>query len=98
MNAHAALDSTALLSGPRGRRLCLELARQVLGDDVSQGAFSAAYRLDPEAGTSRVRFSFGNTQAPEVSADEVAAAIQSAGVPELRADELWAALREAVAW
>jgi hypothetical protein len=37
----ARLDADALLAGPRGRRLCLELARQ-LNDDVRVAAFHAS--------------------------------------------------------
>ncbi|MCC2594436.1 hypothetical protein LKO27_13585 [Tessaracoccus sp. OS52] len=97
METHGAIDAAALLSGPRGRRLCLELARRSLGDDVAHAIFYASHRMDPGAGTSRVLFGFGNTQAPEVSADAVAAAIAAAGVPEIGDEELWAALTDAVA-
>ncbi|MEL7977516.1 hypothetical protein AAG589_16755 [Isoptericola sp. F-RaC21] len=49
------LDAAALLSGPRGRRLCQELA-QAQDDDVRLAVFRAAHDLDPGAGTSRVRY------------------------------------------
>ena len=47
------LDPVDLLSGPRGRRLCLELAQRA-DDDVARRVFYAAHDLDPGAGTSRV--------------------------------------------
>ena len=50
----ANFNSGLLLAGPRGRRLCLELAR-ILDDKVREASFYASYALDPGAGTS-VRF------------------------------------------
>jgi len=44
------LDPVDLLSGPRGRRLCLELAQRA-DDDVARRVFYAAHDLDPVQGT-----------------------------------------------
>lgn len=56
-------DPRALLVGPRGRRLCLELAGTAArrpatpeGAAYTRAAFIATYHLDPGAGTSRVMF------------------------------------------
>ncbi|MET4062040.1 hypothetical protein ABIB35_003619 [Arthrobacter sp. UYP6] len=51
MNAETEL----LLAGPRGRRLCLELAME-LNRDVGSAVFNLGYDLDPGKGTSRVMF------------------------------------------
>ena len=42
-----------LLQGPRGRRLCLELAME-LDPEVMTAAFGLGYELDSGRGTSRV--------------------------------------------
>lgn len=74
-----ALDPVVLLAGPRGRRLCLELARELLddtqeGDQLRQVLFYAALELDPGRGTSRVLFGLGaeRSSQPNHSAEDVA--------------------------
>ncbi len=102
MTAAPMLDAAALLSGPRGRRLCLQAA-VLLDEDVRQAAFYAAHTLDPGAGTSRVMFSLGGgrVENPPGSVPDVVAALGRA--PRLRIGaagpteaELWQALDEAV--
>ena len=86
-----------LMSGPRGRRLCLELASRLLGQAVTEAVFHAAHDLDPGAGTSRVMFAVGGELVhPRVTADDVASAIGRSDVPELAGGQLWEALRAAV--
>jgi len=60
------IDPSVLLIGPRGRRLCFEMARLAIEADSSQAAQEyrlavgqAAYELDPGRGTSRVRLGSG---------------------------------------
>src|SRR5918994_254125 len=50
-----------LLSGPRGRRLCLELA-MAADPAVCTAAFALAYQLDPGQGLSRVLLTFESDQ------------------------------------
>ncbi len=46
-------DAEMLLAGPRGRRMCLEVAMDV-STDIGSAVFWLAYELDPGKGTSRV--------------------------------------------
>ncbi|MBO3101192.1 VWA domain-containing protein [Cellulomonas fengjieae] len=55
------IDPDDVMAGPRGRRLCLELAAGLAratgtpeGDEYLRAAFLCAYHLDPGAGTSRM--------------------------------------------
>ncbi|MBO0906738.1 hypothetical protein [Arthrobacter sunyaminii] len=48
-------ETQPLLAGPRGRRLCLELAME-LNPDVSLSVSRLGYELDPGKGTSRMLF------------------------------------------
>ncbi|MFJ4030256.1 hypothetical protein ACIPWF_23115 [Paenarthrobacter sp. NPDC089989] len=50
------LDVASLLAGPRGRRLCLELAMEA-DDEVRIAVFDLGYDRDPGAGKSRVMMS-----------------------------------------
>ena len=55
------VDPVVLLSGPRGRRLCLEFARRLYAatheaGQLGEAIFYVAYDLDPGHGTSRVLF------------------------------------------
>nr|NLD41384.1 hypothetical protein [Actinomycetales bacterium] len=70
------MEGGRLLSGPRGRRLCLELMMH-LDEEVRAATYSAAYELDPGAGTSRSRFVFGEDpgEPPTVAPEDVAAAL-----------------------
>ncbi|WP_413543581.1 hypothetical protein [Citricoccus nitrophenolicus] len=58
-------DADALLVGPRGRRLCLEMAMD-LSPEVRVAAFWLAHDLDPGKGTSRVmlKATFGEASEP----------------------------------
>lgn len=86
----AALTADSLLSGPRGRRLCLELAalfaQQASGSGESayySAAFYAAHAMDPDSGTSRVIFGPGAGDPPQPTAHEVAALLDALQLPEL---------------
>ncbi|MDN3311143.1 hypothetical protein QWJ90_09395 [Microbacterium oryzae] len=57
MTEESSLDADGLLAGPRGRRLCLELATEC-DEAVSRAVCELAYGLDPASGSSRVRFTF----------------------------------------
>ena len=48
-------ETELLLAGPRGRRLCLELAME-LNQEIGSAVFDLGYDLDPGKGTSRVMF------------------------------------------
>ncbi|MET3902266.1 hypothetical protein [Paenarthrobacter sp. 4246] len=74
-------DVEQLLSGPRGRRLCLELAME-LDQDIRIAAFHLGYNLDSGAGKSRrmlTMVSSGETPPPppEPTVNELAALITS---------------------
>ena len=91
------LDPVDLLAGPRGRRLCLELAQRA-DDDVARRVFYAAHDLDPGAGTSRVvMFGPGAAGRPHTTPHEVADAISRAALPTLNDVTLMQALDVAVA-
>ena len=91
------LDPVDLLAGPRGRRLCLELAQRA-DDDVARRVFYAAHDLDPGAGTSRVvMFGPGAAGRPQATPHEVADAISRASLPTLNDLTLMQALDVAVA-
>lgn len=86
----ATLTPGSLLNGPRGRRLCLELAALVaqqasgLGEsEYYTAAFHAAHAMDPDSGTSRVMFGPGADDPPQPTADEVAALLDAIELPEL---------------
>lgn len=80
MTAPRILDPAALLVGPRGRRLCLELARRQADDrgeardvEFAHAAFFAGYELDPGRGTSIRLFGPGASEpVPRPSPGEVA--------------------------
>ena len=66
------IERDDLTVGPRGRRLCLEIAAAVAraagttaGDEYVRAAFSCAYHLDPGAGASRVLL-----RAPDAESDD----------------------------
>ncbi|MHA6526043.1 hypothetical protein [Tessaracoccus sp. G1721] len=86
-----------LLAGPRGRRLCLEWARQAL-EDLASDISDAAYRLDPGSGTSRIRFTIGPgpVEPRSVRADRVATALARAELPPVSGPTVWMALGESV--
>lgn len=76
------LDPAALLLGPRGRRLCLELALAGAGQELSLTAFYAAHHLHPDSGSSRAVFGWGVPDPlPTLGATDVAARLRDAPVP-----------------
>ena len=58
-----------LLAGPRGRRMCLQLAAE-LDPDVSMAVFRLGYELDPGKGTSTVMFGLMSPEETHNDADE----------------------------
>lgn len=90
------LDPADLLVGPRGRRMCLELARRA-DDDVARAVFHVAHDLDPGAGTSRMTLGPGAGHRPTLRVADVADAVARAVIPPLDEVTLIAALDAAVA-
>lgn len=94
MNAQPEL----LLDGPRGRRLCLELAME-LDPGVRSAVFWLGYELDPGKGTSTVMFALSSDDpdAPGASGEnpslgDLVAALRSVDASGLTAGQLMAAL------
>lgn len=99
MNAEPEL----LLDGPRGRRLCLELATD-LSPDVRNAAFSLAYELDPGKGTSTVMFALSRDDSGDPgfrggtpTLEALAAALRAIDASGLTSRQLAAALELSVA-
>lgn len=95
-----ALDPSALLAGPRGRRLCLEYLLEGAwsgGDDaVTTAYFWATRALDPDPGT---LFTIGGDATPTeivVSPEEAASALATLDAPEPTERSLRLALRASV--
>lgn len=89
-----------LLRGPRGRRLCLELAMQ-LDPEVKTAAFWLGYELDSGRGTSRVLLnavSSGDTATPPSapSPEQLAARLASLDFADLNNEQMQAALERSV--
>ena len=90
-----------LLQGPRGRRLCLEVAMQ-LDPGVRTAAFWSAYELESGRGTSRVlltAYSSGELATPPSSAprpEELAARLGSLNFAGLDNELIQAALERSV--
>ncbi|WP_314193221.1 hypothetical protein [uncultured Arthrobacter sp.] len=89
-----------LLQGPRGRRLCLELAME-LDQEVRNAAFWLAYELDSGRGTSRVllsAFSSEDMQAkpPTPSLEWLAARLKSLDFSDLQESQVQGALERSV--
>ncbi|MCF3139097.1 hypothetical protein LRQ04_07480 [Paenarthrobacter sp. AR 02] len=57
-------DAESLLAGPRGRRLCLELA-MAADEEILWAARHLSYNLDPAAGRSRVMYTLSSSKGPE---------------------------------
>ena len=97
-------DAEALLAGPRGRRLCLQLAAE-LDPDISSAVFDLGYDLDPGKGTSRVRIGVmtsaadgdGAPDAADSSAENLASLLTAVDRSRLDAAMLPRALEAAVA-
>ncbi|WP_085970011.1 hypothetical protein [Beutenbergia cavernae] len=99
------ISARELLAGPRGRRLCLELATAVRDDDggLAVAASAAAFALDPGAGTSRVRLTAvsdgsdpSEHEVPTPSPAEVAGLFRGTPTPSPTEADLLVALRDAV--
>lgn len=90
------LDPAGLLVGPRGRRMCLELARRA-DDRVAHAVFHVAHDLDPGASTSRLGLGPGTGQRPTLRVADVADAVARAVIPPLDEVTLIEALDAAVA-
>ncbi len=95
----AILNPATLLAGPRGRRLCLELAAVFAqkpsgtgGSTYGSATFYAAHALDPERGSSRVLFGPGTDDPPAPSTEDVAARLDAVALPELTEQDLLYAL------
>lgn len=92
-------NAEALLEGPRGRRLCLELAAD-LHQDLASAVFSLSYDLDPGKGTSVIRFGLvtGETGEPDEtpSPKDVAGLLASLDAFNLTEEQLSAALEGSV--
>jgi hypothetical protein len=89
-----------ILQGPRGRRLCLELAME-LDKEVRTAAFWLANEFDSGRGTSRVLLtavSSGNTPAepPPPSLEWFAARLESLDFTDLNESQMQAALERSV--
>ncbi|AIY00161.1 hypothetical protein ART_0562 [Arthrobacter sp. PAMC 25486] len=95
------LDPAALLAGPRGRRLCLELADMAATaasveagqSDFGMARFYASYHLDPGRGRSVVMFGPGSdAELPTPTPHEVAALLDALPLPLLTETGLLEAL------
>ncbi|MFZ3452453.1 hypothetical protein [Arthrobacter sp. 7Tela_A1] len=90
-----------LLKGPRGRRLCLELAME-LDSGVRNAAFHLGYELDPGKGTSTVLFALSSNSsdagAPseDPSVEGLAAALRSIDTSSITDENAARALERAV--
>jgi hypothetical protein len=101
-----ALSAAGLLAGPRGRRLCLELAlsQRTIENEATEAlrsaAFFASYDLDPGRGTSRGLFGPGIDELtgppPAPSPREVARLLDAVPLPAWDDHTLLLALQAAV--
>jgi len=87
----------SLLEGPRGRRLCLELAME-LDPDIREAVFWLGYDLDPAKGKSRVMFGAVSDDAgrPSPSPEQLAASLASLHPAALDDSVIQAALGRSV--
>ncbi len=92
-------DADVLLAGPRGRRLCLELAME-LDPLIRSAVFPLAYSLDPGAGTSRAVLLLATGEddgvLPEPSLADLLTGLNSLDVTRTGADRIDGALGRAV--
>ena len=98
-----AMDPETLLAGPRGRRLCLELAGlaalEAAGAEENafgSAVFYAAYAMDPDSGKSRVLFGPGAAESPQPTAEEAAALLDAVPLPSFTEESLLTALTATV--
>lgn len=93
-----------LLAGPRGRRLCLEVAME-LNQEVSRAVFRLGYELDPGKGTSTVLFGLetpgtdndgGTHSAAAGSPEHLAAALRTLDLSGVEDEMIQPALERAV--
>jgi hypothetical protein len=94
------LDGESLLEGPRGRRLCLELAMD-LDPDIRLTVFQLAYDLDSGRGTSRVLLTAASpddagTPPAAPSPEEVAAGLDALDLTGLEDSLMQEALERSV--
>jgi hypothetical protein len=92
------MTAPVLLEGPRGRRLCLELAKQ-LDEDVWIAASQMSYELDSGSGKSVIYLSTpGETPVPPPapSPEEFAARLKSLDISGLTENQVQTALERAV--
>jgi hypothetical protein len=97
------LTAADLLSGPRGRRLCLELALtppsepSEAAESLAHAVFYASYNLDPGRGTSVVLFGPGGDEpTPTPSPADVAGLLEAVPLPNCDQATLLSALGMAV--
>ncbi len=93
-------DTEILLQGPRGRRLCLELAME-MDQDIRIAVFHLEYNLDPGAGRSRKLLTMNPSgevppPPPEPTVDELAALIRSLDFRSITDELVQHALQRAV--
>ncbi|HRO95219.1 hypothetical protein [Citricoccus sp.] len=91
-----------LLAGPRGRRLCLELAK-TLSPQVAELVFWLGFELDPGQGTSRVLLTAdGGAPAagsrPAVSTEQLAGVLTGMDLSGITEEQIQAGLADAVAF
>ena len=91
-----------LLAGPRGRRLCLELAA-MLDEEISAAVFELGYELDPGKGTSVLRIAMTSDEPGARSPEQLPATVEalsdrltSLEIPGLDGTLLQAALEQTV--
>lgn len=93
------LDGSVLLMGPRGRRLCLELAMG-LNPMIESAVFWLAYDLDPRKGTTRVMMTADSCELsdpqPRPSMTDLVSALTSFDVTLVEPDVIDRALAAAV--
>ena len=100
------LRAADLLAGPRGRRLCLEMAltlratESTATEELRTAVFYAAYDLDPGRGSSRVLFGPGEDERsgppPAPAPHEVARLLDAAPLPDVDESTLLLALSTVV--
>jgi hypothetical protein len=87
--------SRALLAGPRGRRLLLQLAA-LLDEEVSGALMLLGHELDPGRGTARLMLTLGDREAPRVSPGDLVDLLERISRSPLDEELLPAALQESV--